>query len=63
MDNRTQQRFDRSIRDALEVVRAVNAAKPRRNVKPPKATKREPKLKGRLFMDPETGATIWDTNG
>ena len=59
MYNRVQQRFDRSISDALEESRRVLDARPRRNVKPPKSTEREMEPKGRLYLCRETGATIW----
>ena len=60
MNNRTQQRFDRSIADALETKRAANSAKPRRDVTPPKAQASSKAPKGRLYLDPQTGATVWE---
>lgn len=59
MNNRTQQRFDRSIRDALAV---KLQSTPRKN--PVDSTLfGEPKTPNRrgwkLRLDPETGATVW----
>jgi hypothetical protein len=59
MYNRVQRRFDRSIAEAVEETRRVNDAKPRRNVTPLKSAERELKPKGRLYLCPETGATVW----
>jgi hypothetical protein len=58
MNNRIQQRFDRSIHEAVEETKRVNAAKPRRRiVVSPSAPEKAPK--GRLYLCPETGATVW----
>lgn len=67
-NNRTQQRFDKSIREAVEATKRADEAKPRKNVSPPKMTAQEKKAarrkpKGRLYLDPKTGATVWDPNG
>jgi len=59
MNNRTQQRFDASIREALAETERAKAHKPRRDATPPKPTKRPRAPKGRLYLDPETGATVW----
>ena len=62
MNNRIQQRFDRSISEAVEATQRANDAKPRRRiVVPPSAPEKEPK--GRLFLCPETGATVWEPVG
>jgi hypothetical protein len=59
MYNRVQQRFDRSIRDAVELSKRANDAKPRRSiVVPPSVPEKEPR--GRLYLCPETGATVWE---
>jgi hypothetical protein len=60
MNNRVQQRFDRSIQEAVEHCERIRDAKPTRDVTPPKATKRAKKPKGRLYLDPLTGATVWE---
>ena len=60
MNNRTQQHFDRSIQDALDTCADVNAAKPRRDVRTPKSTKRPRQPRGRMYLDPLTGATVWE---
>lgn len=62
MNNRIQQHFDRSIREAVEATKRANDAKPRRAVKPLPVEK-QTKPKGRLYLCPETQATIWDPNG
>ena len=59
MHNKVQQRFDRSIRDAVAVAKRANANKPRRDVKPPETAERSTGPKGRLYLCPETGATVW----
>ena len=59
MNNRIQQRFDKSIRDAVADTKRANDAKPRRRiVVQPSAP--EPKPRGRLYLCPETGATVWE---
>lgn len=62
MNNRTQQRFDRSIREALEATAEADARKPRRDVRPsPSPRMSAPPRKCRrmvLLMDPETGGTV-----
>jgi hypothetical protein len=61
VNNKVQQKFDRSIRDAVNDTRRAWEAKPRRKiVVPPSAPEKEPK--GRLYLCPETGATVWDPN-
>lgn len=60
MNNRIQQRFDRSIREAVEEAKRVNDAKPRRDVRQPRSTERYSELKGRLYLCHETGATVWE---
>lgn len=65
MNNRIQQRFDRSIREAVaqseQAIEREHAAS-RRDVRVPltaeerRAARRQPK--GRLFLDPATGATV-----
>jgi hypothetical protein len=58
-NNRVQQRFDKGIRDAVEQARAANDAKPRRRIfVSPSAP--EKAQKGRLYLCPETGATVWE---
>jgi hypothetical protein len=59
MNNRVQQRFDRSIREAVAATKAAEAARPTRDVTPPKPTRRERKPKGTLRLCPNTGATVW----
>lgn len=59
MNNRIQQRFDRSIREAVSHAKRVNEAKPRRRVVVSPSVP-ETKPKGRLYLCPETGATVWD---
>lgn len=65
MNNRTQQRFDRSIRDAVSETQRANERKPRRDLTA--VAKAMPtdnaKPKGRLYLDPATGATVWDPAG
>lgn len=59
MYNRVQQKFDRSIREAIEEGKRANEAKPRRRiVVQPSEPEKEPK--GRLYLCPETGATVWE---
>lgn len=60
MNNRTQQRFDRSIREAVTTARAAVDARPRRNVTPPRDRRPPRQPRGRLFVDPATGATMWE---
>jgi hypothetical protein len=60
MYNRVQQRFDRSIAKAIEETKRANDAKPRRNVRQPRSTVKEAEPKGRLYLCPETGATVWE---
>lgn len=60
MNNRIQQRFDCSIREAVKETKRVNDAKPRRDVRHSRSTKHHSELKGRLYLCPETGATIWE---
>ena len=60
MNNKTQQRFDKSIRDALRAVRETTKHSKRIDVTPPKNAKRQTQPKGRLYLDPLTGATIWE---
>jgi hypothetical protein len=62
MNNRTQQRFDRSIREAVAITRASAARRPRRDLSAlVKAMPAKPATpRGRLYLDPETGATVWD---
>lgn len=59
MNNKVQQKFDRSIRDAVAQTAEANAKKPGRDVRtaPPPA---RPQPKGRLYLEKETGATIWE---
>lgn len=59
MNNRTQQRFDRSIHTAVAATRAALDATPRRNVTPPRASRPARQPKGRLYLDPLTGATVF----
>jgi hypothetical protein len=62
MNNRIQQRFDRIIREAVEENKRANDAKPRRRIVVlPSAPEKEPK--GRLYLCPETGATVWEPVG
>lgn len=61
MNNQVQRRFDRSIREAVETTQRTTEAKPRRDVTKPRGPKvREQQPQGRLYLDPETGATIWE---
>jgi hypothetical protein len=67
MNNKTQQRFDRSIREALEHTRrvqdAADALRPPRDI--PAMTAEEQRAAQRvsrgycLYLDPQTGATVW----
>lgn len=59
MYNRAQQRFDKSIREAVEATKRANDAKPRRAVVVPPSEPEKP-LRGRLYLCPETGATVWE---
>ena len=59
MYNRVQQRFDRSIREAVEATKRANAAKPRRRITVPTSPP-EKDPRGRLYLCPETGATVWE---
>ena len=63
MNNRIQQRFDRSIREAVRDAKAARDRRPTRDltaiIKAVPA-KRAAKPKGRLYLCPQTGATIWD---
>lgn len=70
MNNRAQQNFDRSIADAVKVAAQAtqrDRAATARDVRVPMtreeklAARRKPR--GRLFLDPATGATVWDPNG
>ena len=58
MNNRIQQRFDRSIAKAVEETKQAWEKRPRKAVKP-LPEEPQPKL-GRmvLLMDPETGGTV-----
>lgn len=65
MNNRTQQRFDRSIREAVAATQLAQDQKPRRDVSPPQMTDAEKRARrrpprGRLYLDPATGATVWE---
>ena len=71
MNNRVQQRFDRSI---VEAVRASAEATQRDRAANARDVRRAPmtrveklaarrKPKGRLFLDPMSGATVCDPNG
>lgn len=65
MNNRTQQRFDKSILDALIAVRETNKHRRRIDVTPVKMSQEEKRVarrkpKGRLHLDPVTGATVWE---
>lgn len=60
MNNRTQQRFDKSIREAVEATRKAQDAKPRRAVVPLPTEPKQKKPRGRLYLDPITGATVWE---
>jgi hypothetical protein len=72
MNNRIQQSFDKSIREAVETTQRVADAKheagkahpverPKMTAEEKRANRRKPK--GRLYLCPETGATIWDPAG
>ena len=62
MNNRIQQRFDRSIREAVAETEVARARRPRRAVvRTPAVRERAPR--GRLYLDPLTGATVWDPSG
>jgi hypothetical protein len=65
MNNRTQQRFDRSIADALRATKEAHARKPRRDLTAQARAMPSELLseKGRLYLCPETGATVYDPNG
>lgn len=58
MNNRPQQRFDRSIRDAVEATRAANDAKPRRDVTDSRPVAKHTGERLQLMMDRETGDTV-----
>lgn len=62
MNNRIQQRFDSSIRKAIEATELANARKPRRDltevIRAMPTDRRKPH--GRLYLCPETGATVWE---
>ena len=61
MNNRVQQRFDRSIRKAVEETQRINESKPRRSVvRPCDETKTNTRRRARtvLLLDPETGGTV-----
>ena len=59
MNNLIQRKFDRSIREAVEATKRANDAKPRRCIVVPPSAPEKP-LKGRLYLCPETGATVWE---
>jgi hypothetical protein len=68
MNNRIQQRFDRSIKDATEEAKAVTERERSANRRDLTAVvKAMPtdtaKPKGRLYLDKETQATMWDPAG
>ena len=58
MYNKVQQKFDRSIRDAVEETKRANERKPRRVLKPIPDEPRRAIGKHVLVMDPETGGTV-----
>lgn len=58
MKNRTQQRFDRSIREAVAATHAAQAARPRRPVRPWVEPPPPPHARMVLLLDPETGGTV-----
>lgn len=65
MNNRTQQRFDRSIADAVKQVRGVSLVRPR-HAKPALAVARAVRPRQpnsyrgwKLSLDPKTGATVY----
>ena len=61
MNNRTQQKFDRSIREAVEVTKQAQRSVPRRAVAVlPDDPDDRKQPKGRLYLCPETGATVWE---
>jgi len=61
MNNRVQQRFDRGIREAVQAAAAATErAARRRDVTPARSTRRARPPKGRLYLDPATGATVWE---
>jgi hypothetical protein len=65
VNNKIQQRFDRSIADAVRATTESNARKPRRDLTAHARaipSERSSK-KGRLYLCPETGATVFDPNG
>lgn len=59
MNNRTQQRFDRSIRDALNVTQLEKQSRVRRDVRGAYVEPASQEM-GRmvLLLDPETGGTV-----
>jgi hypothetical protein len=65
MNNKTQQRFDRSIADAVRATKEANARKPRRDLTAQARAMPSERVskKGRLYLCPETGATVFDPNG
>ena len=59
MNNRTQQRFDRSIREAVAATKAAEAARPRTPKRIPRELFAEPKGERlQLMLCSQTGATV-----
>jgi hypothetical protein len=64
MNNKTQQRFDRSIADAVRATKEANARKPRRDLRAQARARPSERFsnKGHLYLCPQTGATVFDPN-
>lgn len=61
MNNKVQRQFDKSIREAVAATEAAKANKPRRAVQNVGSYADMPtSTKGRLFLCPMTGATVWE---
>jgi hypothetical protein len=64
MNNKIQRQFDRSIKDAVRITKEANDRKPRRDltarVNAMPTERAMPSKKGRLYLDPITGGTVWD---
>ena len=65
VNNKIRQRFDRSIADAVRATKEADARKPRRDLTARARAMPSERFskKVRLYLCPETGATVFDPNG
>jgi hypothetical protein len=65
VNNKIQQRFDRSITNAVRATKETDARKPQRDLRAQARAMPSERFSknGRLYLCPQTGATIFDPNG